>query len=99
MTYTEFLKGTNTQEGNKSWREYKFIEDLYMQSETMTKEDAYRVWEKVFGGKKSVYKERTLDGAKTLIGILHNIQSKNNEFKNIAMSYDDVTNEYTITEG
>lgn len=48
---------------------------------------------------KTVYKEKTLEGAKTLIGILHKVQSENNKFVNIAMSYDDVAKEYTITEG
>lgn len=98
MLYTEFLQGTHAKESNKSWQEYKFIEDLYMQSETMTKQDAYAIWERVFGN-KTVYKEKTLEGAKTLIGILHKVQSENNKFVNIAMSYDDVAKEYTITEG
>jgi len=45
------------------------------------------------------YTEKTLDGAKILIGILHKVQEQNNEYNNITLSYDKETQTYEITEG
>lgn len=47
----------------------------------------------------TVYREKSIEGAKTLIGILHKIQMQNNSFKNIALLYNTETKIYEIVEG
>lgn len=43
MLYEEFLKGTGAVETKASWDEYQRIEQMYMESSHMAKEDAYRM--------------------------------------------------------
>lgn len=43
MLYEEFLKGTGAVEAKASWDEYQRVEQIYMESDHMTKEDAYRM--------------------------------------------------------
>jgi len=46
MLYNEFLEGTQATEGKQSYNAYKAIEALYMASETMTKQEAYAIYNK-----------------------------------------------------
>lgn len=43
MLYEEFLKGTGAVETKSTWDEYQRVERIYMESNLMTKEDAYRM--------------------------------------------------------
>lgn len=43
MLYEEFLKGTGAAETKATWDEYQRVEQIYMESNHMTKEDAYRM--------------------------------------------------------
>lgn len=43
MLYKEFLQGTGAVETKASWDEYQRVEQIYMGSNHMTKEDAYRM--------------------------------------------------------
>ncbi len=43
MLYEEFLKGTGAVETKATWDEYQRVEQIYMESSHMTKEDAYRM--------------------------------------------------------
>ena len=43
MLYEEFLKGTGAVETKATWDEYQRVEQIYMESSLMTKEDAYRM--------------------------------------------------------
>ena len=45
MLYSEFLDGINQTENKWNYEEYNRINDLYMNSDTMTKEEAYRLYE------------------------------------------------------
>ena len=44
MLYSEFLTGTNQTENDWTLEEYNRINALYMDSDTMTKEEAYRLY-------------------------------------------------------
>lgn len=43
MLYSEFLEGTGAVENQASYDEYKRVEQIYMESDHCTKEDAYRM--------------------------------------------------------
>lgn len=43
MLYSEFLKGTGAVDNQDTYKEYKRVEQIYMDAPTMTKEDAYRM--------------------------------------------------------
>lgn len=43
MLYSEFLAGTGAVENQASYDEYKRVEQIYMESDHCTKEDAYRM--------------------------------------------------------
>lgn len=43
MLYEEFLKGTGAVESKATWEEYQRVEQIYKESDHMTKEDAYRM--------------------------------------------------------
>lgn len=43
MLYQEFLKGTGAVQNEKTFAEYQRVEQIYMESDHMTKEDAYRM--------------------------------------------------------
>ena len=43
MLYSEFLEGTGAVGNQASYDEYKRVEQIYMESRHMTKEDAYRM--------------------------------------------------------
>lgn len=43
MLYEEFLEGTGAVENKAAWNEYQRVEQIYMESSRMTKEDVYRM--------------------------------------------------------
>lgn len=43
MLYSEFLKGTGAVDNQETYNEYKRVEQIYMEADSMTKEDAYRM--------------------------------------------------------
>ena len=43
MLYSEFLIGTSAVDYEETYQEYKRVEEIYMESSKMTKEDAYRM--------------------------------------------------------
>lgn len=43
MMYSEFLAGTGAVESPETYKEFQRVEQIYMESEHMTKEDAYRM--------------------------------------------------------
>lgn len=47
----------------------------------------------------TVYTEKTIEGAKTLIGILAKIQQEQNRYENISLEYDKAKSQYIIREG
>lgn len=73
MLYEEFLKGTGAVEGKTTWDEYQRVEQIYMESDHMTKEDAYRMARVVTveGHKKTMAKERKAE----MVWVLENIIS------------------------
>lgn len=52
MLYREFLEGTGAVDNEDSYKEYKRVEQIYMESDHCTKEDAYRM------ARVETYKER-----------------------------------------
>lgn len=42
MLYSEFLEGTKARDNEHNYRVYKSIEAIYMDSDTMTKQDVYK---------------------------------------------------------
>lgn len=49
MLYSEFLRGTKAPETPETYDQYKIIEQLYRECDSMTKEEAYRVWKTTYG--------------------------------------------------
>lgn len=49
MLYDEFIKGTRASETPESYEQYRLIEKLYTDCESMTKEEAYRIWKQTYG--------------------------------------------------
>lgn len=43
LLYSEFLEGTGAVDNESTRKEYKRVEQIYMQADLMTKEDAYRM--------------------------------------------------------
>lgn len=44
MLYDEFLRGTRTTENEYNYAEYRRIEKIYMDSDNMSKEEAYKLY-------------------------------------------------------
>lgn len=72
MMYDEFLKGTGAVEGKATWDEYQRVEQIYMESDHMTKEDAYRMARVVTvkEHEKAMAKERKAEMAWVLENII-----------------------------
>jgi hypothetical protein len=72
MLYEEFLKGTGAVEGEATWKEYQRVEQIYMQSDHMTKEDAYRMAkvETIKEREKKLALERKTEKAWVLVNII-----------------------------
>lgn len=49
MMYSEFLKGTGAPENSQSYEQFLKIEQIYMDCEHMSKEQAYRIWKNTYG--------------------------------------------------
>lgn len=49
MLYSEFLRGTKALETPETYEQYQLIEKMYTDCESMTKEEAYRVWKTTYG--------------------------------------------------
>lgn len=43
MLYSEFLAGTGAVDNQESYNEYKRVERIYLEADSCTKEDAYRM--------------------------------------------------------
>lgn len=67
MLYSEFLKGTKAPENKETYEQFKVIEKIYMDCETMSKSDAYAVWKKTYGKELKVRRKRMLDRAASLL--------------------------------
>lgn len=72
MLYEEFLKGTGAVETKASWDEYQRVEQIYMESNHMSKEDAYRMAkvETIKEHEKKMAKERKSEMAWVLENII-----------------------------
>lgn len=72
MLYEEFLKGTGAVEGKATWDEYQRVEQIYMESDHMTKEDAYRMAkvETIEEREKKLAQERKSEKAWVLVNII-----------------------------
>lgn len=46
MLYSEFLNGTQATDNKYSYQEYKRIEEIYNNDNSMSKEDAYKLYKK-----------------------------------------------------
>lgn len=49
MMYSEFLKGTGAPENSKIYEQFLKIEQIYMDCDHMSKEEAYRLWKSTYG--------------------------------------------------
>ena len=49
MMYSEFLKGTGAPENSKVYEQFLKIEQIYMDCDHMSKEEAYRLWKGTYG--------------------------------------------------
>lgn len=49
MLYSEFLKGTKAPETEETYSQYEIINAIYTSCESLTKEEAYRIWKLTYG--------------------------------------------------
>lgn len=72
MLYEEFLKGTGAVENKATFNEYERVEQIYMESNHMSKEDAYRMAkvETIKEHGKKIAKERKTEKAWVLANII-----------------------------
>lgn len=49
MLYSEFIKGTRAPENEETYSQYDLINQIYTECESMTKEEAYRLWKTTYG--------------------------------------------------
>lgn len=49
MLYSEFIKATKAPETTETYNQYEIINKVYMECESMTKEEAYRLWKNSYG--------------------------------------------------
>ena len=57
MLYSEFVKATRAPETTETYGQYEVINRIYSDCESMTKEEAYRIWKTTYGRE---YKRREL---------------------------------------
>lgn len=49
MLYSEFIKATRAPETAETYNQYEIINKIYMECESMTEEEAYRLWKNSYG--------------------------------------------------
>ena len=67
MLYREFLAGTKAPETRETYEQFKAIEKIYMDCETMSKADAYAIWKKSYGKELKAKRKRMFDRANNLL--------------------------------
>lgn len=67
MLYSEFLAGTKAPETSETYKQFKVIEQIYMDCETMSKADAYAIWKKSYGKELKAKRKRMFDRANNLL--------------------------------
>lgn len=67
MLYSEFLAGTKAPETRETYEQFKVIEKIYMDCETMSKADAYSIWKKSYGKELKSKRKRMFDRASNLL--------------------------------
>lgn len=72
MLYDEMVKGTK---GLATYSEYEAINALYMASD-MSKEDAYKLWKKVYGNNHKPIAVETREDMRNLWNMIYNSSSR-----------------------
>lgn len=67
MLYSEFLAGTKAPETRETYQQFKVIEQIYMDCETMSKADAYAIWKRSYGKELKARRKRMFDRANSLL--------------------------------
>jgi hypothetical protein len=67
MLYSEFLNGTSAPQNASTYDQYKEIEAIYMERESMTKVQAYRLWKRRYGEKPNKPRAKELREIKDAI--------------------------------
>ena len=60
MLYEEFLAGTKARETKATYDQYQTLEKIYMDCETVSKDDIYRMWRQTYGKQAKIDRERLL---------------------------------------
>jgi len=60
MLYIEFIKSTGARETGDTFQQYQAIEKIYNDCESMTKDDAYRLWKQTYGKQAKIDRNRIL---------------------------------------
>ena len=58
MLYDEFLNGTKAKQSKETFEQYQLLEKIYMDCESVSKEDIYKLWKKTYG--KELARRETL---------------------------------------
>lgn len=67
MLYSEFLRGTRAPETEESYGQYEIINRIYTDCDSMTKEEAYRIWKQTYGKERKRLELRQRERLEMLI--------------------------------
>jgi len=95
MLYSEFLNGTGAPQNADTYNQYKEIEAIYMDRESMTKVEAYRLWKRRYGEKSNKPRAKELREIKEAIREFKNARKyADAQAAEIARGYEDSIAEY-----
>jgi len=95
MLYSEFLNGTGAPQNADTYNQYKEIEAIYMDRESMTKVEAYRLWKRRYGEKSNKPRAKELREIKEAIREFKNARKYvDAQAAEIARGYEDSIAEY-----